>query len=212
MELNYAINIGRQIGSGGREVGGELARRLGIEFYDRKLINLAARESGLCTEVFEHADENRSRNRLDVLLGYLRAPFTGDAGGADFLSDDALFKIQSDVIRDAAARESAVFVGRCADYVLREHPRTVSVFITADDDDRIRRICARTGCDEAQARQIMARGDARRARYYNYFSLRTWGAAASYDLCVNTSALGVERTVDLIFDFAVRKLDLKIDL
>lgn len=212
MELNYAINIGRQIGSGGREVGEELARRLGIEFYDRKLINLAARESGLCPEVFEHADEKRSRNRMDILLGYLRAPFTGDAGGTDVLSDDALFKIQSDVIRAAAARESAVFVGRCADYILRDHPRTASVFVTADDGDRIRRICARTGCDEAQARQIMERGDARRAGYYNYFSMRTWGAAASYDLCVNTSALGIGRTVDLILDFASRKLDLKTDL
>lgn len=209
MELNYAINIGRQIGSGGREVGEELARRLGIEFYDRKLINLAARQSGLCPEVFEHADEQRSRSRMNVLLGYLRAPFAGDAGVTDILSDDALFKIQSDVIRDVAARESAVFVGRCADYILRDHPRAVSVFVTADDDDRIRRICARTGCGETEARQIMARGDARRSGYYNYFSMRTWGAAASYDLCVNTSALGIGRTVDLILGFAARKLDLK---
>ncbi|MDE7004930.1 MAG: cytidylate kinase-like family protein [Alistipes sp.] len=213
MENRFVINIGRQLGSGGREVGEVLARRLGIELYDKKLINLAAQQSGLCPEVFERADEKESHNRLATLLSYLRAHFAGDGGATtDVLSGDALFKIQSDVIREVAARESALFVGRCADYILREHPRMVSVFITADDADRIRRICARTGCSEAEARQIMARGDARRADYYNYFSLRTWGAAASYDLCVSTSALGVESAADLILRFAARKLDLKMDL
>lgn len=213
MENRFVINIGRQLGSGGREVGEVLARRLGIELYDKKLINLAARESGLCPEVFEQADEKQSHNRLAVLLGYLRAPFFGsDGAAADVLSGDALFKIQSDVIREVAARESALFVGRCADYVLREHPRRVSVFITADDDDRAARICARTGCTGAEARQIMARGDARRASYYNYFSLRTWGAAASYDLCVSTSALGIDGAAELILRFAAQKLDLNLDL
>ena len=213
MENRFVINIGRQIGSGGKSVGEALARRLGVELYDKELINLAARESGLCPEVFEQADEKQSHNRLATLLGYLRAPFFGSDGAAgDVLSGDALFKIQSDVIRDIAARESALFVGRCADYILRDHPRRLSVFLTADDPDRVARICGRTGCTEAAARQAMTRGDARRAAYYNYYSLRTWGAAASYDLCLNTSVLGIEGTAELILRFAASKLDLKTDL
>lgn len=207
------INIGRQIGSGGKSVGEALARRLGIRLYDKELINLAAKESGLCPEIFERADEKESHNRLATLLGYLRAPFAGDDGSAsDVLSGDALFKIQSDVIREVAAREPAIFVGRCADYILRDHPRALSVFITASETDRAARICSRTGCTEAEARQTMAHGDARRADYYNYYSMRTWGAAGSYDLCVSTSVLGIEATAELILRFAAQKLDLKTDL
>ena len=213
MENRFVINIGRQIGSGGKSVGEELARRLNVRLYDKELINLAARESGLCPEVFERADEKESHNRLATLLGYLRAPFTGaESSASDVLSGDALFKIQSDVIRGIASQGSAIFVGRCADYILRDHPRSLSVFITASDDERAARICGRTGCTDAEARQAMARGDARRAAYYNYYSMRTWGAAASYDLCVSTSALGIEATAELILRFAAQKLDLKTDL
>ena len=213
MEQPFAINIGRQIGSGGKSVGEALARRLGVKLYDKELINLAAQESGLCPEIFEQADEKQSHNRLATLLGYLRAPFAGDGDTtANVLSGDALFKIQSDVIREVAAREPAIFVGRCADYILRDHPRALSVFITASEADRAARICGRTGCTEAEARQTMAHGDARRADYYNYYSMRTWGAAATYDLCANTSVLGIEATAELILRFAARKLDLKTDL
>ena len=128
----FVINIGRQLGSGGRTVGEIIARRLGVKLYDKELINLAARESGICPEFFEKADEKESRGVISTVVGYLRAPFVGDDGGVtNMLSNDALFKIQSDVIRAVAARESAVFVGRCADYILRENPRCVNVFITA---------------------------------------------------------------------------------
>ena len=143
----FVINIGRQLGSGGRTVGEIIARRLGVKLYDKELINLAARESGICSEFFEKADEKESRGVISTVVGYLRAPFVGDDGGVtNVLSNDALFKIQSDVIRAVAARESAVFVGRCADYILRENPRCVNVFLTADDADRIGRIRRRQGC------------------------------------------------------------------
>ena len=152
MENRFVINIGRQIGSGGKSVGEALARRLGIRLYDKELINLAAKESGLCPEIFERADEKESHNRLATLLGYLRAPFAGDDGSAsDVLSGDALFKIQSDVIREVAAREPAIFVGRCADYILRDHPRALSVFITASETDRAARICSRTGSHRSRS-------------------------------------------------------------
>ena len=134
----FVINIGRQLGSGGKAVGEALGRRLGVHVYDKQLINLAAEQSGLCTELFEQADEKKSRSLFSSLIGYLRMPFGGDeCGMTDVLSSEALFKIQSDVIRDIASRESCIFVGRCADYILRENPRCVNVFLTADDADRI---------------------------------------------------------------------------
>ena len=105
---------------GGKAVGEAVARRLGIGVYDKQLINLAAEQSGLCPEVFERVDEKESRNLFSTLVAYLRSPFVGsEYAGSNVLSNDALFKIQSDVIRDIAARESCVFVGRCADYILR---------------------------------------------------------------------------------------------
>lgn len=208
MEEKFVINMGRQLGSGGKSIGQIIARRLGVRLYDKELINLAARQSGLCHELFEKADEKQAKKMLGTLIGYLRAPFAGDDGGvADVLSNDALFKIQSDVIRDLAARESCLFVGRCADYILREHPRAVNIFITAQADDRVRRIRARTGCSEDQARTMMERGDARRAAYYNYYTPRTWGEAATYHLCLDSSVLGDERSADLIVEFAARKLN-----
>lgn len=119
MEDKFVINIGRQLGSGGKAVGEAVARRLGIGVYDKQLINLAAEQSGLCPEVFERVDEKESRNLFSTLVAYLRSPFVGsEYAGSNVLSNDALFKIQSDVIRDIAARESCVFVGRCA----RLHP------------------------------------------------------------------------------------------
>lgn len=211
MEDKFVINIGRQLGSGGKDVGEILARRLGIKVYDKQLINLAAEQSGLCPEFFEQADEKQARNIFSTLIGYLRAPFSGEDGASgDVLGSDALFKIQSDVIRDLAGRESCIFVGRCADYILREHPRCVNVFISADRDDRCRRLCAAQKIDEAQAQALIERTDARRAGYYNYYSSRTWGEAATYHLCIDSSVLGLEGTADVILDFAARKLKMKL--
>ena len=204
----FVINIGRQLGSGGKAVGELLARRLGIRMYDKQLIALAADQSGIRPEHFEKADEKESRGMLSSLVYYLRAPFCGDnATVANVLSNDALFKIQSDVIRDLAARESCIFVGRCADYILRDHPRAVNVFISADEEDRIERLCRLHGITPEEARTRMRRTDASRADYYNYYSSRMWGEAATYHLCVNSSTLGGEEgTADFILEFASRKL------
>lgn len=212
MDNRFVINIGRQLGSGGKTVGEIIARRLGIRLYDKELINLAAEQSGLCPECFERVDEKESKGVFMTLIGYLRSPFAGDDGGmTNVLSNDALFKIQSDVIRSLAARESCIFVGRCADYILRDDPHAVNVFVSADAADRCRRICQRRGCTEQEARAVMERGDAQRADYYNYYSSRTWGEASTYHLCINSSVLGEEGTADLIMEFAERKLNLKFN-
>lgn len=211
MQNHTVINIGRQLGSGGRSVGELLADRLKIPFYDKQLLNMAAVESGIAPELFERVDEVQSYSLFTTLVGYLRAPFAGYEGGNanNPLSNEALFKVQSDVIRRAAASGPCIFIGRCADYILRDRPCTLSLFLTADDDDRIARLCAAHGCTADEARTLMHRTDSRRAAYYNYFTDRTWGAAATYDLTLNTSRLGVEGTADFILEFAARKFNLK---
>ena len=168
MNGNYVINIGRQLGSGGKEIGEKLAARLGIDFYDKELINLASEESGLCREFFEKADEKASQGIIGGLFG-MRFPFISDGAMpcTNCLSNDALFKIQSDVIRHLAAEKSCVFVGRCADYILREHPRCANIFISASHEDRVARLCRIHGISEEAAEEKMNKADKKRSEYYN---------------------------------------------
>lgn len=205
MKKNLIINIGRQFGSGGKSIGEKLAARLNIKLYDKELLLLAARESGFSEECFEQCDEQRGL--LRTLFGYFRTPFVGNYSHCDSpLSGETLFRIQSDVIQRIAARESCIFVGRCADYILREHPATINLFFTADNEERIRRITLRLGCSATEAEAKMEEMDRQRARYYNYYALRTWGEAATYDLTINTSRLGEEGTVDLLIDFINKRM------
>ena len=210
MKDKFVINLGRQLGSGGKAVGEAVAARLGIGVYDKQLINLAAEQSGICPEIFEKADEKESRNLFATFIGYLRSPFVGsEYSGSNVLSSDALFKIQSDVIRDLASRESCVFVGRCADYILRDHPRTVNIFIAAGRAERIERLCRLHGIAPGEAESLMDRTDARRAAYYNYYSSGTWGMAETYDLCIDSSVLGIDGTTGFVLEFVERKLGVK---
>ena len=142
MNKKFVVNIGRQLGSGGKEIGEKLAARLGIDFYDKELITLASKESGLCREFFEKADERASQGIIGGLFG-MRFPFVGDGAlpTQNCLSNDALFKVQSDVIRQLASEKSCLFVGRCADYILREHPRCANIFISASHEARVARLC-----------------------------------------------------------------------
>ena len=205
MKKNLIINIGRQYGSGGKSIGEKLAARLNIKLYDKELLLLAARESGFSEECFEQCDEQRGL--LRTLYGYFRTPFVGNYSHCDSpLSGETLFRIQSDVIQRIAARESCIFVGRCADYILREHPATINLFFTADNEERIRRITSRLGCSATEAEAKMVEMDRQRARYYNYYASRTWGEAATYDLTINTSRLGEEGTVDLLIDFINKRM------
>ncbi len=209
MDSKFVVNIGRQLGSGGREIGEKLAARLGIDFYDKELINLASEESGLCREFFEKADEKASQGIIGGLFG-MRFPFISDGAmpATNCLSNDALFKVQSDVIRRLAAEKSCLFVGRCADYILRTHPRCVNVFISSTTEDRIARLCRLHSVSESTAEEMMHKADKRRSEYYNYYSFKTWGAAATYHLCVDSSALGIDATVGYIEEFVKRKLEL----
>lgn len=202
----FIINIGRSLGSGGRAIGHILAKDFDIAYYDREILNLAAKESGFCAEVFERNDE---KNRFLRTLGNI-IPFIG--GGATYydneLSNENLFRIQSEAIRKAAADHSCIFIGRCADYVLRDNPRCVNVFITANMEDRIASVMKWNNCTAEKAQEIIEKGDSERASFYNFYSSGTWGAASTYHLCINSSVLGIEDTAVLIKNFVIQKLKL----
>ena len=205
MNNNLIITIGRQFGSGGREVGKIVAELLGINYYDKELILEASKASGLCAECFERVDEKAPNRFFNALsMGWL----SGASGlPADGWSDDMIFRVQADVIRDIAEKHSAVIVGRCADYILREHPGCVSVFIHANETDCARRIMARnSGVSQIDARTLAQKRNKIRASYYNFYTDKVWGDGASYDLCINSSALSAQAVAELIVDFARRKL------
>lgn len=197
---HFSLCIGRELGSGGKEVASLLAKRLDASFYDRELIYHASKESGIAPELFEKADE---KTRIKIAGGFFGLGYSihGAAlpqGG--FLCNEELFSIQSQVIRQLASLHSSVFVGRCADYILRDQPNVFSVFIAADMKDRIARVAEKCNMSEKEAESFILQNEKRRSEYYNYYTYKKWGAASSYNMCLNTSVVGIEKTVDIIED------------
>jgi cytidylate kinase len=196
---NTIINIGRQFGSGGKEVAMLIGEKLGIKVYDNELISKAAEESGFSKDFFNRCDEKRSIFSISSFFAGVGAGAGAGIGGT-FVNDNDLFKIQSTVIRGIAEKEPAVIIGRCSDYILRDM-ECLDVFITAPDDFRLRRITERLNIDEEDAEKLISRQDKTRETYYNYFTYGDWGVASNYDLCVDSSILGIEGTADFIIDF-----------
>jgi len=199
----YVITIGRQLGSGGKLIGQQLSQRLNIPCYDKELIQLASRESGLGKEFFENFDEKSSFSFFGKYFGF-RSGYMG-YNENNYLCNETLFKIQSDVIRDLAEKETCIFIGRCADYILRDIPNCLKIFISANMEDRIRRIVQNDKLTEKEAQIHIEQNDKKRPAYYNYYSNKEWGVAASYDLCFNSSFLSIEEIVGLIEEQVKRK-------
>ncbi|MCD8291824.1 MAG: cytidylate kinase-like family protein [Prevotella sp.] len=203
---NIIINVGRQLGSGGRVIAKQLAEDLGCEFYDKELLNLAAKESGFSEKIFEENDENTNFFKS---LFHMNAPYaSGHYFYSNKLSQESLFQFQSDAIRKAAENHSCVFVGRCADYVLRDFDNKVDIFITASLENRIKRISKIHSCSDEEAEKLIEHGESIRSSYYNYYTGKTWGDGKSYDLCINSGILGIDGTVDFIKEFVRRKFAL----
>ncbi|MFH0842729.1 MAG: cytidylate kinase-like family protein [Bacteroidota bacterium] len=204
MNENFVINIGRQLGSGGREIAQKAASAMDIAFYDKELIRIASKKSGVKEEFFERVDEKKRFSLFSGLLG-LRNLLTEENYSDYYLSNESLFKIQSDVIRSLAEQGSCIFVGRCADYVLKDYPRCLNVFISADHDDRVRRVSEIRHITTDRAQELIEKTDKKRSGYYNYFSGKVWGDADSYHLCINSSVLGTDETAAFICSFARKK-------
>lgn len=205
MSENLIITIGRQCGSGGRKIGQMIAQQLGIKCYDKELLTLAAKESGLCEELFEHHDEKPTSSFLYSLvmdtysLGYSSSAYM------DMPINHKIFLAQFDTIKKLAQTESCVIVGRCADYALADFPSVVTVFIDGDEADKVKYLMELHSVDEEKARDIMVKTDKKRSSYYNYYSNKRWGDSRSYDLCLNSSAIGYEACVKQIIAFAEAK-------
>lgn len=191
------ISIGRQFGSGGRVIGKALSEKLGIDYYDKELLLLAAKESGIASEFFEQKDE-KSHNFLEQAIDFIS---TGHFFNDSVLSGDRLFKIQSDAILKLAQEKSCVIVGRCSDYILRENPDCVSIFLHSSEENRAKRISKRMNISEKEAIELMHDEDKKRANYYNFYSNKIWGDSKTYNLSIDVSKLGEEKTIDFIFNY-----------
>ena len=202
MKDHIIINVGRQLGSGGHDIGRMLALDFQAKYYDREIMNLAAKESGFSEKFFEQNDEKKG-----FLKGLFNVQTSHLSGGSLYktnFSQESLFQFQSDAIRKAAKESSCVFVGRCADYVLRDFDNVVNIFVTASLDYRIEQIMNKQHLDHDAARKFIEQKESSRAAYYNYYTGKKWGAAESYDLCIDTSILGLMETEKLIAQF-IRK-------
>ena len=200
------INVGRQLGSGGHDIGRMLALDFQAKYYDRELMNLAAKESGFSEKFFEENDEKKGffKGLFNVQTSHL-------SGGSMYktnFSQESLFQFQSEAIIKAAREGSCVFVGRCADYVLRDFGNTVNIFISAPMSFRIEQIMNKQHLDPEAARKFIEQKESKRAAYYNYYTGKKWGAAESYDLCIDTSILGIMETEKLIADFIRKKFEI----
>lgn len=197
-EINSVITIGREFGSGGREIAMKLGEELGIKVYDKELLQRAAKESGICEELFQTHDEKPTNSFLYSLvmdtysLGYSSGTYT------DMPINHKVFLAQFDAIKKIAEEGPCIMVGRCADYALESFKHCVNIFIHADLDARIRRIARIYDLTDAKAKDMIVKNDKKRASYYDYYTNKRWGEAQSYDFCLNSSKLGIDGTVEAI--------------
>lgn len=194
--------IGREFGSGGKQIGEKIAERLGIPLYDKELLQKAAKDSGFCEEIFENHDEKPTNSFLYSLV--MDTYSAGNYSAAPFLDmplNHKVFLAQFDSIKKIAEEGSCVIVGRCADYALAGNPDVVNVFIRADLEDRVKWISKRLDITESKAKDMAAKKDKQRSSYYNYYTSKKWGDSRSYDLCLNTSKLSLDECVELIIKF-----------
>ncbi len=204
--MGYVITIGRSYGSGGRTMGKLLAQDLGIKYCDRELLRIASDKSGISEDLFGQADE--SVKSLSKFFRTKKADIDAIPASADsenFVSDDNLFKIQAQVIRELAEEGDCVIVGRCANYILRDNPNVIRLFCYASLEDCIEREKKVSGLDEKEIVKKIQKIDKNRAEYYRYYTGQEWDAAANYDLCLNTGTMSYEQLLKVVKAYIVEK-------
>lgn len=196
--MKSIITISREFGSGGREIGKKLAEKLGIPFYDKKLLEMASKESGICEELFYRNDESHSNSLLySLVMGTY--PLSSDGKiRPDMPLNHKLFLAQFDTIKKIGEQGPCVIVGRCADYVLKDNKNVINFFINADTLSKRKRILERYDIEKNKVLDFIKKTDKNRANYYNYYSDMKWGEAKNYDLCINSSKVGIDGAVELM--------------
>lgn len=211
MKTNTIITIGREFGSAGREIGYKVAEAFDIKLYDKEMLARAAKESGICKEIFETHDEKPTNSFLYSLvmdtysMGYSGNTYT------DMPINHKVFLAQFDAIKKIADEGPCILVGRCADYALESYKNVVSVFINADLEARIRRIARIYDLTDAKAKDMIIKTDKKRSSYYNYYTNKKWSDAESYELCLTSSELGIEGTAKAIIDYVQLKESIEKD-
>lgn len=199
--MNSVITIGRQFGSGGREIAQKVASEFGIKCYDKELLARAAKDSGLCEEVFEHHDEVPTNSFLYNLVMDTYSFGYNSSAYVDMPVSHKVFLAQFDTIKKLADEEPCVIVGRCADYALQGRDNLIRIFISGDEDVKIKHVMERFGITEQQAKDMCTKKDKQRRSYYDYYSSKKWGNVNTYDLAVNSSVLGIDGTAEFIIQY-----------
>ena len=205
MAFRSIIALGRQFGSGGREIGALLAKKMNVPFYDRELIALAAQKSGISPEVFAHIDETATNSLLYALSTGAYMFSHHFSPSSELPLNDKLYVLQNDLISDIAKDGACVIVGRCADYILKDDPDLISVFIHAPTEVRVRRIAEKEGLTETKARERILKTDKKRANYYNFYTDRVWGDISNYEISLDSSRLGAEGTAEILLSYVKAK-------
>lgn len=195
------ITVGRQYGSGGREIGTMLANKLGITYYDDMLLKEAAKESGLCEDLLRSFDERPKSFLYSIAMDPYSFSMSHVTPKGSI--EQQVYLATYDTIKKLADKGPCVLIGRCADYALKDRDDVINVFIRAPLENRIKRVAARNDISEAEAKERIKKTDKSRASYYNYYSSKEWGDAKSYHLCIDSTLLGIEGTVDFLADLVM---------
>ena len=201
MKQKIIITIGRQYGSGGRIIGKLLAEKLGISFYDKEIIEMAAKKSGMSQEAFEKVDETAASSLLYSIATSVSMFGNYVSPQVDLPLNDKLFIIQSEIIKSIAKKGSCVIVGRCADYILKDRSDIINLFIYADKESRKKRAINEYGISPNKVDSYLHKTDKKRSTYYNHYTGEKWGNYLNYHMCLDSSILGVEGTVHMIEEF-----------
>ncbi len=206
--MKFAITLGRQFGSGGHEIGIKLAEALNIKYYDKEILSESAKQSGLCEEIFHTNDEKPTSSFLYSLVMDISGSGYSGAAYMDMPLNHKVFLAQFHTIQKLAEDDNSLFVGRCADYALqdKEDLTVINLFIHAPLEDRIKRIASLHDLTDNKAKDLIQKTDKKRASYYNYYSNSKWGESSNYDLSVNSSALGIDGTVEFLKDYIEKRI------
>lgn len=197
---NLAITIGRQFGSGGREIGVALADKLGIKCFDKEIIKRASKENGISEKMFEQADEKPINSFLYSIVAHGFPTYTMPVKADNIFSNDKIFTMQADTIKKISEEMPAVFIGRCANDILRKNEKLVSVFIYANMEDKVKRISEKYNISEKESKEMIRRIDKSRSSYYEFYANERWGDLNNYMLCINSSC-GIDKTANIIYKY-----------
>lgn len=205
---NYVITIARGFGSGGKEIGTRLAKELGIPCYERQLLDMASEYSGINKQLFAEVDEKLRGSYAMKHLMKIPYTYVVEPSDKEFTSDINLFNIQSEIIRELAKTESFVVIGKCADYILRDMPNVISIYVTAPEKDCIATVMDRMQVTESRAKELVHKTDKYRADYYKYYTRgNKWNDPLNYDLIINSSKMDWDACVKMIIDYKEMKLE-----